>query len=217
MSSASFDFTPLLPAGLPPPAARWTGRVKFDFTGGNNDPDRLPLDGLIAAAECGAQTRGAHALDLWGEQRTAGLPAAARVPRRQAQGRCGHRLHGRRHPDHVGLAAGARPRQRRRCSRAAIPSSSRRTATRARSTGSTGIGVTIVGIPLDSDGMRMDALSNALDDLKRKGMRPKYIYTIPTVQNPTAHHPARGAAAGDAAARRRRTACRSSKTTAMPT
>ena len=44
----------------------------------------------------------------------------------------------------------------------------------------------IVGIPLDKDGMRMDALSNALDELKRKGVKPKYIYTIPTVQNPTA-------------------------------
>ena len=33
--------------------------------------------------------------------------------------------------------------------------------------------------------MRMDALVDALDDLKRKGVRPKYIYTIPTVQNPT--------------------------------
>ena len=50
MSSASFDFAPLLPASLPPAAARWTGRVKFDFTGGNNDPDRVPLEGLIAAA-----------------------------------------------------------------------------------------------------------------------------------------------------------------------
>src|SRR5690606_15614022 len=50
MSSDSFDFAPLLPAGLPPAAARWTGRVKYDFTGGNNDPDRIPLDGLIAAA-----------------------------------------------------------------------------------------------------------------------------------------------------------------------
>ena len=50
MRSASFDFSPLLPTGLPPPA-RWTGRVKFDFTGGNNDADRLPLDELIAAAD----------------------------------------------------------------------------------------------------------------------------------------------------------------------
>ena len=32
----------------------------------------------------------------------------------------------------------------------------------------------------------MDALANALEDLKQKGKRPKYIYTIPTVQNPTA-------------------------------
>jgi len=33
--------------------------------------------------------------------------------------------------------------------------------------------------------MRMDALLAALDDLKRRGVRAKYIYTIPTVQNPT--------------------------------
>ena len=33
--------------------------------------------------------------------------------------------------------------------------------------------------------MRMDALATALDDLKRRGIRPKYIYTVPTVQNPT--------------------------------
>ena len=51
MSTTAFDFAPLLPEGLPPPAARWTGRVKFDFTGGNNDPDRLPLEGLISAAD----------------------------------------------------------------------------------------------------------------------------------------------------------------------
>jgi 2-aminoadipate transaminase len=33
--------------------------------------------------------------------------------------------------------------------------------------------------------MRLDLLANALNDLKRRGVRPKYIYTIPTVQNPT--------------------------------
>src|SRR5262249_11830039 len=49
----------------------------------------------------------------------------------------------------------------------------------------TRMGVNIVGIPLDRGGMRMDALANALDELKSRGARPKYIYTIPTVQNPT--------------------------------
>ena len=43
----------------------------------------------------------------------------------------------------------------------------------------------MVGIPLDGDGMRMDALAAALSDLKSRGVTPKYIYTIPTVQNPT--------------------------------
>src|SRR5262249_61651475 len=47
------------------------------------------------------------------------------------------------------------------------------------------LGVNAVGIPLDHDGMRMDALAAALADLKARGIRPKYIYTIPTVQNPT--------------------------------
>ena len=49
----------------------------------------------------------------------------------------------------------------------------------------TRLGVNTVGIPLDDDGMRMDALAATLADLKRRGIRPKYIYTIPTVQNPT--------------------------------
>src|SRR5271154_6700137 len=33
--------------------------------------------------------------------------------------------------------------------------------------------------------MRRDVLKEKLDDLKKKGIKPKYIYTIPTVQNPT--------------------------------
>jgi len=35
------------------------------------------------------------------------------------------------------------------------------------------------------NGMRMDALASELAVLKGRGVRPKYIYTIPTVQNPT--------------------------------
>ena len=52
----------------------------------------------------------------------------------------------------------------------------------------------------------MDALADALGDLERRGIRPKYIYTIPTVQNPTGAHPGRGAprrAPGAVAALRR--------------
>ena len=42
----SFYFAPLLPKDLPPPAARWTGLAKYNFVGGNNDGDAIPLEGL---------------------------------------------------------------------------------------------------------------------------------------------------------------------------
>src|SRR5436309_15106658 len=47
MATGSFEFAPLLPAGLPPAAARWTGLAKYSFVGGNNDPDQVPVEGLI--------------------------------------------------------------------------------------------------------------------------------------------------------------------------
>src|SRR5207237_8415524 len=47
------------------------------------------------------------------------------------------------------------------------------------------LGVKPIAIPLDRDGMRTDVLATVLADLKDRGIRPKYIYTIPTVQNPT--------------------------------
>jgi 2-aminoadipate transaminase len=47
------------------------------------------------------------------------------------------------------------------------------------------LGINVVGVPLDRDGMRMDALADVLADLRRQNIQPKYIYTIPTVQNPT--------------------------------
>src|SRR3954470_8147762 len=48
-TAAPFDFAALLPAGLPAPAARWTGLAKYSFVGGNNDPDQVPVEGLIEA------------------------------------------------------------------------------------------------------------------------------------------------------------------------
>jgi 2-aminoadipate transaminase len=185
MGKASFDFSPLLPAGLPPPAARWTGRVKFDFTGGNNDPDRLPLDGLIEAANAVLKREG-RSLSTYGlnsgpqgylalrEFLVTKLKADAGIACKtddilltsgslQAIDLVNGAL----------LARGDTVIIEEDCYQGSINRLVR-------------LGVTPIGIPLDRDGMRVDALTSALDDLKRKGVRPKFIYTIPTVQNPTA-------------------------------
>jgi 2-aminoadipate transaminase len=46
-------------------------------------------------------------------------------------------------------------------------------------------GAEIVAAPLDEFGINVDALEQVLDNLESRGITPKYIYTIPTVQNPT--------------------------------
>jgi len=184
MSGDSFDFTSLLPAGLPPPAQRWTGRPKYDFTGGNNDADSLPLEGLMAAADAVLRREG-RTLATYGLN----------------SGPQGYR------PLREFLAAKLKADAGIACAAddILITSGSLQALDLVNGTllergdtvileedcyqGSinrlTRLGVTPVGIPLDRDGMRVDALAAALDDLKRRSIRPKYIYTIPTVQNPT--------------------------------
>ena len=184
MSSASFDFAPILPAGLPPPAARWTGRVKYDFTGGNNDPDRLPLDGLIAAAESVLRREG-RTLAIYGlDSGPQGYRALRDFLVTKLKADAGiactaddilitsGSLQALDLVNGTLLARGDTVIIEQDCYQGSINRLIR-------------LGVTPIGIPLDRNGMRIDALANALDDLGRKGVRAKYIYTIPTVQNPT--------------------------------
>jgi len=185
MSSTQFDFAPLLPAGLPPAAPRWTGRVKFDFTGGNNDSDRLPLDGLIAAAESVLRREG-RTLSTYG---LSSGPQGYRPLRDFLAGKLKADAGLNCTADDILITSG---------SLQALDLVNATLLTRGDTViieedcyqGTinrlTRLGVTPVGIPLDTNGMRMDALANALEALKGKGVRPKYIYTIPTVQNPTA-------------------------------
>jgi 2-aminoadipate transaminase len=42
----------------------------------------------------------------------------------------------------------------------------------------------VVQIEMDAQGMRIDLLESTLDSLEREGRRPKFVYTVPTFQNP---------------------------------
>jgi 2-aminoadipate transaminase len=180
----TFDFTPLLPAGLPPGAVRWTGRAKYDFTGGNNDPDSLPLDGLIAAAEAVMRREGRTLASYGLNSGPQGYRALREFLVGKLKGDAGIRctaddilvtsgsLQALDLVNGTLLARGDTVIIEEDCYQGSINRLIR-------------LGVTPIGIALDRDGMRVDALAAALDGLKRKGVRPKYIYTIPTVQNPT--------------------------------
>ncbi len=180
----SFDFTPLLAPGLPPAAVKWNGFAKYNFIGGHNDADLVPVDALTKAAN-DMMTREGRNLATYGLasgpqgyrplreflaqklKRTAGISCTA---------------------DEILITSGSLQaldlvngillaRGDTIITEAATYQGSLNRWTR--------LGVHAVGIPLDGEGMRMDALAAALDDLKQRGVRPKYIYTIPTVQNPT--------------------------------
>ncbi len=46
-------------------------------------------------------------------------------------------------------------------------------------------GIRMVGIPMDEQGMRPDALEAAITELTRNGKRPRFVYVEATYQNPT--------------------------------
>jgi 2-aminoadipate transaminase len=48
----------------------------------------------------------------------------------------------------------------------------------------TAFGARVTHVPMDDDGLRVDLLEEALDDLAARGERPKLLYTIPNFHNP---------------------------------
>ena len=185
MKQETFDFSTLLPAGLPPAAARWTGLAKYNFTGGNNDADELPLDGLIAAANS-VLTREGRTLATYG---LSSGPQGYRPLREFLTAKLKRDAGISCTADDILIVSG---------SLQALDLVNGALLTRGDTVifekdsyqGAlnrlTRLGVNVIGLPLDHEGMRTDALATALADLKSRGITPKYIYTIPTVQNPTA-------------------------------
>jgi 2-aminoadipate transaminase len=183
--SAKFDFAPIFPRDLPPPAVKWTGAAKYNFVGGNNDPGQVPVEALAQAASAVLKREG-DSLSFYnvGHGPHGYKPLrefVAKKLKRDAGITCG--------ADDIVLVSGSLQAldlvNAALCTRGDTvifeQESYQGSITRMQR-----LGVDVVGIPLDEGGMRMDALANALADLKSRGIKPKYIYTIPTVQNPTA-------------------------------
>ena len=184
MTAGTFDFVPLLRPGLPPPATKWTGLARYSFVGGNNDAEQVPVDGLIAAATAVLAREGTtlatYGLDsgplgylplraflVEKLKRTAGISCTA---------------------DEVLITSGSLQALDLVNGALLVPGDTvliEQASYQGALTRLARLKVNAVGIPLDRDGLRVDAIAAALRDLQRRGIRPKYIYTIPTVQNPT--------------------------------
>ncbi|HEY7458720.1 MAG TPA: PLP-dependent aminotransferase family protein [Xanthobacteraceae bacterium] len=184
MKDDRFDFAPLLLPGLPPAATKWTGWPKYNFTGGHNDADEVPVNDLIAAAASVLAREGKTLAKYGLESGPQGYRPLRQFLvtklRRDAGITCT--------ADEILLVSG---------SLQALDLVNGAFLTRGDTvvcerdnyqgtlTRYMRLGVNAVGVPVDRDGMRMDALANALEALKRRNVRPKFIYTIATVNNPT--------------------------------
>ncbi len=184
MTQPDFDFARLVPAGSPPPAARWTGPAKFNFVGGNNDPAEVPVGELLAAATAVIKREGPSLA-------TYGLNSGplGYLPLRQFIAQKLKRDAGIvTSEDEILIVSGSLQALdlvnfallERGDTVIFEQESYQGSITRLQR-----LGVNIVGVPLDGDGMRLDKLAEALEDLRARNITPKYIYTIPTVQNPT--------------------------------
>jgi 2-aminoadipate transaminase len=181
----SFDFSSVLPDDLPAPAAApWSGFPEYNFVGGHNDAASVPVDDLVAAARAVLAREGATLA-------TYGLNSGPQgyEPLRRFVAETLNRNTGM--SDDAGnvlMTSGSlqaldlvnqllvRPGDKVLIEENTYGGALSRLAA---------IGAEAIGIPLDKDGMRMDVVAAELEKLHGQGIKPKYIYTIPTVQNPS--------------------------------
>jgi 2-aminoadipate transaminase len=178
------DIVSRLAKGLPEPAAKFAGFPRFNFVGGHNDPALIPIAGLVDATAAVLRREGQRLAIYNLAQGPQGFVELRAFVARKLEERRGLRCaaddvlittgsgQGIDVISRIFLEPGDTVLLEEFCYAGAI--------NRFRK-----LGANLVGLPLDQDGIRIDVLATVLADLKGRGVVPKFIYTIPTIQNPT--------------------------------
>ena len=184
-STPVFEIAALVRPDLPAPAVPYAGFPRYNFIGGHNDAASTPVEGLRAAADAVFKREGATLATYGLESGPLGYRPLRDFLVKKLAAQSGiscsadeilitsGSLQGLDLVNELLVAPGDTVLIEQDCYGGTITRLNRLKAN-------------IVGMSLDDDGIRMDALATQLEELKTKGIRPKYIYTIPTVQNPTA-------------------------------
>ncbi|HET6309343.1 MAG TPA: PLP-dependent aminotransferase family protein [Rhodopila sp.] len=179
------DYEALFSAGLPDPAVRWSPFPKYYFIGGNNDPEQIPVEGLIEAAAAVLRRDGAR-LAIY----NLGLGPQGYPPLRQFVADKSARQRGIKAPVEDILITTGSGQGLDMVSKLFINANDTVLVEEYSYQGAINrfrkLGAKLVGMKLDADGIVIDALAEQLAGLKAQGITPKFIYTIPTIQNPTA-------------------------------
>lgn len=182
--TAPFDFAPLLAPGTPAPAVKWNGFPKYNFIGGHNDAKHVPVDALIAAATAVLKREGATLATYGLNSGPLGYRPLREFLAGKLKGHAGIECS----PDEILITSGSM--QGLDLINSLLVAKGDTVLIEQETYGGAltklnKLGANVIGIPLDDEGLRLDALEEKLAELKKRGVTPKYIYTIPTVQNPT--------------------------------
>jgi 2-aminoadipate transaminase len=184
MSHTAFDFAPFLLPNLPPAAVKYAGFPPFNFVGGHNDAATTPVEGLVAAATSVLRREGATLATYGLNSGPLGYIGLRRFLSKKLRGQAGISCS----TDEILITSGSN-HALDLINQVLVASGDTILMEQATYGGAisrfTRHGAKLVGVPLDQEGLRPDALEAAISELAGKGIRPKYIYTIPTVQNPT--------------------------------
>ncbi len=180
----SFDFAAFARPDLPPAAAKWTGFPKYNFVGGHNAAEEVPVEALRAAAE-GVLEREGHTLATYFLESG---PLGYRPLREFLAAKLKRAAGMNADPDEILLTSGSL--QALDLVNAAMLMPGDTVIVEESNYGGVfprlvRAGARMVTVPVDEEGMDVGALEAALDRLAAAGVKPKYLYTIPTVHNPT--------------------------------
>ncbi|WP_340108367.1 PLP-dependent aminotransferase family protein [Pikeienuella sp. HZG-20] len=180
----SFDFSAFTRKDLPPPPPPWTGFPEFNFVGGHNDEGSVPVEAFRAAADAVLKREGA----TLGTYFLQSGPLGYRPLREFLSAKLKRAAGIEADPDEIMLTSGSL--QAIDLINAAMLEPGDAVIVEESNYGGVfprldRAGARIVTVPVDRDGMDIDALEAALERLKTEGVKPKYIYTIPTIHNPT--------------------------------
>jgi 2-aminoadipate transaminase len=169
---------------LPVSTEEWSPPPRYSFVGGHNDCDSIPFAGLAEAAVT-ALSRDGRQLATYN---LGGSPLGLRSLREQIAGTLAARANLACDPDQVLITSGSL-QALDLVNQAMLTAGDTVIVEQATYGGMLSrlqaLGVDYVGVRLDQDGIDVDDLSTTLEDLAGREIRPKYLYTIPTVQNPT--------------------------------
>ena len=181
--STDIDYSSLMSSGLPAPTPKWQGFPEYNFIGGHNDRNSIPVDDMISAVTNVLKRDGAS-LATYGMQHG---PQGYKPLREFIVSKLAQRSGISTSVDNILITSGSGQALNLVNAVLCEPGdtvlfeqfSYASAITRIRN-----IGVNPIGVPLDKNGMRMDLLEEKLIELQAKSIKPKYLYVIPTVQNP---------------------------------